>query len=326
MTVNAPTNETREHLEAEHAVPAAGARSQLLARAHAYRLPLAMTVLNLAGIVSLVALVGFHGVSRVDVAIFLVMYFLGMLGLEVGMHRHFAHRAFAARPPLRLALAVLGAMGGQGSALLWATNHRKHHRFSDREGDPHSPSSRGTGLVGRLRGLWHGHFAWHFRVSAIDVHDLYRYARDLTTDRALMRVDRHPWWWLGLGLLAPAVFGLAITGTVDGTVTAFLWGGPIRILLVDQVVWAVNSIAHSFGARPFAARDQSTNVAWLAALSLGAGWHNTHHAFPASARTALLRGQLDPGYWCIRAFAALGLADAVQVASHRPDDREAPTT
>lgn len=318
MSANPTSPAPPEHVPEEPPPEASSDRSRPPAWLYVYRLPLTMVALNVSGLVALVTLVGVHGVSRIDLAIFAVMYFLGMLGLEVGMHRHFSHRAFVATPPLRHALAVLGAMGGQGSALLWATNHRKHHRFADRDGDPHTPTPRGDGVLGRGRGLWHAHFAWHFRtVAAIDARDLYRYARDLVTDRELMRVDRRFWTWLALGLLTPALAGLALTGTVDGMLTAFLWGGPIRILFVDNVVWAVNSVAHAFGSRPFPTRDRSTNLAWLAALSLGAGWHNTHHAFPSSARTALLRGQLDPGYWCIRAFVALGLASAAQVSAPR---------
>ena len=287
-----------------------------------YRLPLAMLVLNVVGAVALVYLVGWHGVSGTDLAVFATTYLLGIAGIELGMHRLFSHRAFVATPRLRVALAVLGAMGCQGSAVLWATSHRKHHRFTDRDGDPHTPLGRGTGPGGVLRGWWHAHFAWHFRaVDAIDLRDLHRYARDLITDRMLMRVDRHAWTWVALGLLVPAALGLAITRSVDGALTALLWGGPIRILLVDNVVWAINSLGHTSGRRPFATRDRSTNVAWLVPLTLGGAWHNNHHAFPASACTALAPTQIDPGFWCIRALAALGLAHSITRA--RTDDAAA---
>lgn len=283
-----------------------------------HRLQLSIIVLNVTGLVAFVVLVGWHGVSRTDLAIFVSTYVLGMLGVEVGLHRHFSHRAFEATPPLRLALAVLGAMGGQGSALVWATTHRKHHRFSDGGSDPHSPVPRGPGLAATLTGLWHAHFGWYVAdASAIHFRDYHRYSRDLTTDRSLMRADQHVWTWVGLGLLLPALAGCLITGTLDGTLTAFLWGGPIRILFVDNVTWGVNSLAHTYGKRPFASRDRSSNLAWLAVISLGASWHNSHHVFPASARTALLPRQIDPGFWCIRLFEVLGLAHSVQVADPR---------
>lgn len=291
---------------------------------HTYRLPLSMVAFNVTGAVSLVVLVGWHGVSAVDLAIFATTYLLGMIGLEVGMHRCFSHRAFAPSRGLRNALVVLGAMGGQGSALVWATNHRKHHRFADRDGDPHSPRPQGTGGRGSLRGLWHGHFAWHFREAAgLGLGDFHRYSRDLATDRELMWIDRHFWRWVALGLLMPGGVGLVWSGTADGAITAFLWGGPIRIFFVDNVVWLVNSVAHAYGARPWESRDRSTNVPWLVLPSLGAGWHNAHHAFPASARTALEPGQADPGYWLIRAFEVAGLATDVQVATPREQPRSA---
>lgn len=292
----------------------------LFALLYAYQVPLSIIVINVVGTLSLVALVTLHGVSWTDLAVFVTTYVLGMLGIEVGMHRYFSHRAFEATPALRTALLVLAAMGGQGSALVWTTTHRRHHRFADTDSDPHSPKPRGSGIAGALRGLWHGHFAWYFRdATGVTFKEIHRYSRDLVTDRRLMMLDSHFWSWVGLGMLLPALAGLAITGTVAGAITAFFWGGPIRMLFVNNVVWAVNSIAHAFGKQPYETRDDSRDVAWLAIPSLGASWHNTHHAFPGSARTALRPEQIDPGFWFVAAFEALGLAHRVQVAKPRRD-------
>lgn len=285
----------------------------------ARRLPLAMVALNVSGAAALVYLVGRHGVSRTDLAVFATSYLLGVVGIELGMHRLFSHRSYVATPRLRAVLAVLGTMGGQGSPVVWATTHRKHHHFADRDGDPHSPRARGMGARAALRGFWHAHFAWHFRAAdAIDLRDLHRYGRDLVTDPMLRSVDRHAWSWVALGLALPAAAGLAVTGTVDGAVTAFFWGGPIRILCIDNVLWTVNSLGHTSGRRPFATRDRSSNLAWLVPFSLGAGWHNNHHAYPASACTALSRAQVDPGFWCLRALVALRLAHSL-VRPHADD-------
>lgn len=318
MTTRSSSSEERDRDAAGRTETGAGSEPVASRTILDYRLQLSIIALNLTGLVALVFLVGWHGVSRTDVAIFVSTYFLGMLGVEVGLHRYFSHRAFEATPPLRLALAVLGAMAGQGTALAWATTHRKHHRFSDGSADPHSPMPRRPGLAGILTGLWHAHFGWYFAdASAIHFRDYHRYSRDLTTDRSLMRADRHVWTWVGLGLLLPTLAGYLITGTLDGTLTAFFWGGPIRILFVDNATWGVNSLAHTYGKRPFASRDRSSNLAWLAVISLGASWHNNHHVFPASSRTALQRGQIDIGFWCIRLFETLGLAHSVQVAEPR---------
>jgi len=158
MTTTSSSSEARDRDSAGRTETAAANAPDVSRTWFDYRLPLSIIVLNVIGLVALVFLVGWHGVSRTDLAIFVSMYFLGMLGVEVGLHRYFSHRSFEATPPLRLALAIVGAMAGQGSPLVWATTHRKHHRFSDGSSDPHSPMPRGPGLAGILTGLWHAHF------------------------------------------------------------------------------------------------------------------------------------------------------------------------
>jgi stearoyl-CoA desaturase (delta-9 desaturase) len=284
----------------------------------AYRLPILVVLLNVTGMVSFLVFVATRSVTFVDLLIFATFYLLGVIGIEIGMHRYLAHRSFEAVPALRAVLLVLGAMGCQGSAVVWVTTHRKHHRCSDGPGDPHSPVSRGPGGLGIVRGLWHGHFGWHFRETGhVTVNDIHRFARDVVTDRRLIALDQYFWTWVCLGLLAPAFVGLVLSGTVAGAFTAFLWGGPIRIFFVDNATFALQSIAHVFGTKPYQTRDGSGNVWWLVLPTVGAAWHNTHHAFPGSARTSLQPRQIDPGFWIIRGFERLGLAHSVQIARKR---------
>jgi len=187
-------------------------------------------------------------------------------------------------------------MAAQGPLVFWVAEHRAHHQFSDREGDPHSPD---------LEGLWHAHVGWMLDAAPPD---LGRYAIDLLRDRLAMGMNQTYFAWVALGILLPG----AITGLVEGSWAAaasgVLWGGLVRIFLVHHATWAVNSICHRFGSRPHATRDGSTNH-WLVALfSLGEGWHNNHHAFPTSARHGLKTFELDPSWWTIRLLSATGLA------------------
>src|SRR5207237_546614 len=102
-------------------------------------------------------------------------------------------------------------------------------------------------------------------------------------DKAIFRINRHYLVWPILGVAIPALLGGLLTGTWMGVLKGFLWGGMVRIFLAQQVTWAVNSIGHVYGRRPFEIEDRSTNNGWLALLSAGGSWHNNHHAFPTSA-------------------------------------------
>lgn len=264
---------------------------------------------------ALVALIATRNVALADVVICAAMFLVTMAGVEVGLHRLFSHRAFVARAPLAALLGVAGATGLQGHILTWVTVHRRHHRHSDRPGDPHSPNLSGDGIGGWIRGLWNVHAAAQFapEVSEIGSLDLLRYSRDLLRDPIVMRIDRLYYAWVALGIVIPAGLGWLAGGTMRSALLGALWGGPIRILITHQVTWTVNSAAHLIGSHPYETRDCSTNLGWLALPTMGGSWHNNHHAFPASARAGLAWWQLDPGYWLIRSFARLGLANDVRL-------------
>lgn len=239
-------------------------------------------------------------------------------GVTIGFHRLFAHRSFEAARPLKIALATLGTLAFQGSVIGWVADHRRHHRFSDRPGDPHSPLWKGTRPLRGIGGLWHAHVGWCFTV---DPTDREHFASDLLADRDLVRIDR---LFLPLAVATfalPFALGYAWGGWSDA-LTALLCAGFVRVGITLQGTWSVNSICHRFGTRPFPTRDMSTNFAPLAVLTMGEAWHNNHHAFPRSARHGLLPGQVDSSARIIRWLEQLGWARNVQWPDvTRVDDR-----
>jgi stearoyl-CoA desaturase (Delta-9 desaturase) len=251
--------------------------------------------------------------SWTDIAAFFLLYIPTGLGITVGFHRLLTHRSFRTTRRVRNAFAVLGSMAVEGSVISWVANHRQHHAFADREGDPHSPHvGHRTGVVGALLGLFHAHLGWLFLYGQRAAKQ--RFAPDLMRDRALRWIDRTFGIWILASLALAFCIGLTLGGTLQAGLTALLWGGAVRIFVLHHVTYSINSLCHFFGRRTFPTRDESTNLGWLAVPSFGESWHNNHHAFPRSAEHGLRRWQLDPGAALIRALERLGLAwDVVRV-------------
>jgi stearoyl-CoA desaturase (delta-9 desaturase) len=273
--------------------------------------------LPVAGLAAAVALLWNHGVGVTALAILAVGYVLTGLGITVGYHRLFTHRAFETFPAVRYLFAVLGQMGVEGDVLTWVADHRKHHQFSDRPGDPHSPHADfGDGPLEALKGLWHAHTGWIF--SGAGRADRSRYAKDLVRDRGLRLIARLFLPTVLVSLAVPALVGWALIGGWYGFISGLVWGGAVRILLLHHVTWSINSICHFWGRRRFESRDESRNVWWLSWLSFGESWHNNHHAFPSSAFHGLRRFEIDPGGWLIWALEKCGLAwRVVRIAPQR---------
>jgi stearoyl-CoA desaturase (delta-9 desaturase) len=252
-----------------------------------------------------------------DLLVFSVTYLLTGLGVTVGFHRLFTHRSFKTTRSVRAVLAALGSAAIEGPVIEWVATHRKHHRFSDQPGDPHSPHvGHGHGWTGALAGLAHAHLGWVFR--GIDIADPKHYAKDLLADPVVRFVDRTFLMWVLVGLAFPFGLGVALTGSVVGGLTGLLWGGAVRIFVLHHATYSVNSLCHFFGRDPFRTGDRSRNLAWLALPTLGEAWHNNHHAFPTSARHGLGRWQLDPSAWVIRGLERCRLAtDVVRIAPER---------
>lgn len=257
------------------------------------------------GVLSAAGLLWGVALSWLDLVLFGVMYFICGLGITAGFHRLFSHRAFQSGKPVRAAFAIAGCMACQGPLTQWVTDHRKHHAMSDKEGDPHSPHGHGEGWRGIIGGAFHAHMGWLFHTKGLERGDVY--GKDLFREPLIRMIDRFYLVWVALGLLIPFLVALAVTGSVDRGVQAFVWAGLVRIFVFDHATWSVNSICHMFGRRRFETSDQSRNHWLVAMLVFGEGWHNNHHAFPGSARHGLNRYQLDVSWLVIRGLEKLGL-------------------
>jgi stearoyl-CoA desaturase (delta-9 desaturase) len=245
------------------------------------------------------------GLSWLDVGLAVATYVMTGLGVSVGFHRYFTHGAFKARRWLRATLAVAGSASVEGQPIQWVATHRRHHAYSDREGDPHSPWRFGENVGGLAKGLLWAHFGWLFERRLTSQR---RFAPDLLDDPLVRRVDRLFPMIAIASLVAPAAAGGLITWTWQGALSAFFWAGLVRMALLHHVTWSINSVCHVLGERPFRTRkeDRAANFWPLAILSFGESWHNSHHADPSCARHGVLRGQLDISARLIRWMERLG--------------------
>src|SRR6266545_535932 len=238
--------------------------------------------------------------EQVALALFIIVPFLAV---AAGYHRLFTHKSFKPNRATKIGLAVAGSMAIQGPVVRWVADHRKHHKFSDRDGDPHSPWKYGTNLRALTKGFFHAHMMWLFDPEQTPQR---KYAPDLMKDRDIVRISKLFWLWALVSLALPAILGGLLTWSWQGAVTGFFWGSLVRVSLLHHVTWSINSICHTIGERPFVSRDKSANVWWLAIPSMGESWHNLHHADPTCARHGVLRGQLDTSARLIWIFEKFG--------------------
>ena len=190
----------------------------------------------------------------------------------------------------RIALALAGSLALEGGVVQWVADHRRHHAYADREGDPHSPWRYGETVPALTKGLAYAHLGWMFNAEQTPQR---QYAPDLLKDRDIVRLSKLFPMWVFISLALPPVIGGLVTWSWQGAATAFFWGSLVRLFLVHHVTWSINSICHTMGESPFKSRDHSGNVWWLAIPSMGESWHNLHHADPTCARHGVLPGQVD---------------------------------
>jgi stearoyl-CoA desaturase (delta-9 desaturase) len=263
----------------------------------------------MAALVAAVPFAWGWGLDWLDIVLAVAFFYISGLGVTIGYHRYFTHSSFKAKRWLRVVLAVAGSMAVQGPPIIWVADHRRHHAFSDRDGDPHSPWLFGTSPAAIAKGFWHAHMGWLFDR---DLTNKQRFAPDLLADKDIVRVNGL-FWLSTIGSLGlPALLGGLISWSWWGALTAFFWASLVRVAVLHHVTWSTNSICHMIGERPFAARDRSANFWPLAILSFGESWHNLHHADPTCARHGVQRGQIDTSARLIWMFEKFGWVDDVR--------------
>ena len=223
----------------------------------------------------------------------------GGLGICLGYHRLLTHGSFATYQWVRRCLAWCGMMAGEGPPIMWVAVHRKHHRFSDQDDDPHSPR----------HGRWWSHLLWMLpRHDSDQWAKLYAgYAPDLLRDGFLRFLNRSFLWWQ---LLVGAMLFLIgwITWDVTTAVSLVVYGVFLRLVLVMHSTWLINSATHIWGYRNYSTNDDSRNLWWVALLTYGEGWHNNHHADQRAARHGHRWWELDLTWLTICAMKSVGLA------------------
>jgi stearoyl-CoA desaturase (delta-9 desaturase) len=216
------------------------------------------------------------------------------LAVNAGYHHYYSHRSYECHRAVQVFYLLFGAAAIQNSALIWASNHRSHHRFVDREGDPYNIR----------RGFFWAHLGWTFYHNPLPAGRRFANVADLTADRLVMWQHRYylP-LSLGTGFLLPLLLG-GVYGRPWGSV---LWGGLLRMVLFHHITFLVNSAGHSLGSQPYSARDSSRDNWWLALLMFGGGYHNFHHTFPGDYRSGVAWYQWDPTKWWIWSLSLVGL-------------------
>jgi len=231
--------------------------------------------------------------SATDLALLAGFYVATGIGVTVGFHRMLTHKAFETNPIVKAILLIFGTWSIQGAAITWAAIHQKHHANSDLDGDPHSPHNP-------VESFWHAHVGWMFGSNR---GALEKYAKEQMKDPVVMFISRTAFWWAVLGFVIPFLIG---------GWTGLLYGGLVRVFLMHHSTWAVNSVCHIWGQRPFnLGKDLATNNIFVGIFALGEGWHNNHHAFPKSAFHGLRWWQVDASSYVIRTLEALRLVKNV---------------
>lgn len=270
----------REQVTPEVRFRSAGIEIEAAAHAANRRLNAISIIVPATGTLAAFASLPFVQPSATTLAVFALFFALTGFGITLGLHRYFTHRTYSTSPAVAAFLAVFGTWSFQGPISRWVADHRRHHRFSDQEFDPHSPYWDGERPIGSmLEGFLHSHLLWMFTGLRSSER---RYAADIEKSPVAGFVSRWYWPIAASGVMLPAAVGYAFGGPGE-MVACTLWAGFARIALLHQLTWSVNSFGHMVGARQAGATDEARDNPILALLILGEGLHGFHHRYPSAA-------------------------------------------
>lgn len=273
------------------------------------------------------AIVWWPEVETVHLVLFFSTYILCALGITVGYHRYFTHHGFKCKPWLAYVLLILGTMSGTGPLLQWVRTHVCHHRFVDEDGDPHSPGLQQHQTRGKIFNFWYSHVGWlltNFKPNNNVLAPQDKKLLDMVFHSRIAQPGFAYYFTLAMGIVIPGIIAGLWSQSLSSAALGMLWGGFLRIAIMLNLEFAVNSSGHMFGARPFDTKDTSTNSMILGIVCFGEGWHNNHHQYPYSARHGLKWWQFDSSYYTIYFLKKYGIAWDVKLpVKQRTNDADA---
>jgi len=294
MEVASPKGSTHKRTRSLFLDHPAIARAQ---RKHFLLLDALPVILSILSVVYLIQV----GLRADDWAVFGFMWVITAFGIEGGHHRLFSHRAYIATKPFKVIMAFLSHLSGQGTIASWASTHRHHHQYSEKDEDTHSPY---TGQQITVRSFLKSHFLWKWNYRYPNpIH----YSIDILKDKTLRSMDKLYYLNVVSGVLLSGVLNFLLSGEVRGFLVGLAFGGIIRLTLTQHFTWMINSVCHIFGKKNYRTGDESRDNFWLVIPTLGGAWHNTHHAFPNSPRNDLIKKRIDPTYYILKLFGSFGL-------------------
>ncbi|HEY7170741.1 MAG TPA: acyl-CoA desaturase [Vicinamibacterales bacterium] len=238
--------------------------------------------------------------SPASILLWAASHFLRAIGLTLAFHRYFAHRAFQMNRGARFVWAFIGTAAMQKGPLWWAGHHVNHHRFADRDGDPHSPL---------VSGVYYAHIGWFLNDARHDrIEPTNPVMREFSKAPEIVLLDR--FYFLPPLLLAVAMY-------LAGGLLWLVWGFCLPTMTLAHATFAINTVNHMFGSRRFDTIDESRNNPLTAIFAVGEGWHNNHHRYQRAARNGFYWWEFDPTWYVIRGMQALGLAWDVQAVPRR---------
>ncbi len=247
------------------------------------------------------AYIYFFGLSWFNVALFFVMSVFTAMSITLGYHRLFSHFAFQAKWPVKLFTLIFGAAAFENSVLMWASEHREHHKHVDHDDDPYSIN----------KGFFHAHIGWLLFKLHNDAP--YTNVSDLQKDPLVRFQDRYVQWIAVIvGFVMPAALGALVSGGWVGALGGFLFGGILRVVAVQHCTFFINSACHTLGSRPYSDRCSARDSLLMAVFTMGEGYHNYHHEFQHDYRNGVKPWQWDPTKWTIWTLSKLGLAGGLR--------------
>jgi stearoyl-CoA desaturase (delta-9 desaturase) len=261
---------------------------------------------------ALIALIGapiyiYHfGIDWFQFGMFFFYLCATMMSITVGYHRLFSHLSFKAKWPVKLFTLVFGACAFENACLDWSSDHRRHHKHVDHDGDPYDIS----------KGFFWAHMGWLlFKLNPEPPMDN---VNDLRKDKLVMWQYKYV-HWIGLvvGLILPAILGYAYNSYMglvpwQGALGGFLIAGVTRVVIAQHCTFFINSLCHTIGRRPYSTKHSARDSAVMAFLTFGEGYHNYHHEFQHDYRNGVKPWQWDPSKWTIWTLSKLGLVEGLR--------------